>query len=87
MRETFIRKGTHKSSSRAPLQLYRPAEIFSNKYLTFLSWTIFFEQRVDYFYTIQYNGSYQKDKKQYGKSVWLLNKIEKLLSDRGEDHG
>ena len=38
-RETFIRKSTHKSSSRAPLQLYRPAEIFSNKYLTFLSWT------------------------------------------------
>jgi len=48
---------------------------------------IFFEQRVDYFYTIQYNGSYQKGKKQYGKSVWLLNKNEKLLSDRGEDHG
>jgi len=36
---------------------------------------------------IQYNDFYQKDKKQYEKSVWLLNKIEKLLSDRGEDHG
>ena len=29
----------------------------------------------------------EEDKKQYEKSVWLLNKNEKLLSDRGENHG
>ena len=40
MRETFIRKGTHESSSRAPSRLYRPAENISRKHLIFPSRTI-----------------------------------------------
>ena len=37
---------------------------------------------------VSLDGEKETDiKKQYEKSVWLLNKIEKLLSDRGEDHG
>ena len=40
MRETFIRKDTHESSSRVPSRLYCPAENTFQNYLTFLSWTI-----------------------------------------------
>ena len=61
--------------------------LFRSNNMSHIVTSNFFEQRVDYFYTIQYNDSYQKDKKQYEKSVWLLNKIEKLLRGRGEDHG